>query len=122
MSGCPLAFEAGAAGFETSDLGRAMICLGILLSACLGIAGCATAHAGGWARMLEEFPEVRANCGLSGTYLERDRRDPRLLHLVFRHRSNMALQARQDGRVACAQLWAEEQGFRLTAAPDGADD
>ena len=76
----------------------------------------------GWERMQAEFPEVRANCGLSGTYLERDRRDRRLLHLVFRHRSNMALQARQDGRVGCAQLWAEEQGFRLTTEPHGAED
>ncbi|MEA3040985.1 MAG: hypothetical protein QOC65_474 [Sphingomonadales bacterium] len=91
----------------------------VLLAGAAALAGCAT---GRWERMQAEFPEVRANCGLSGTYLERDRRDRRLLHLVFRHRSNMALQARQDGRVACAQLWAEEQGFRLATAPDGAGD
>lgn len=78
------------------------------------LAGCAT---GGWARMQAEFPEVRANCGLTGTFIERDRRERRLLRLVFRHRSNMALQARQDGRVACAQLWAEEQGWRLATEP-----
>jgi hypothetical protein len=88
------------------------------LAAAAALGACA---ANGWARMQAEFPEVRANCGLSGTYLERDRRDRRLLRLLFRHRSNMALQARRDGRVACAQLWAEEQGFRLTTAPDGDD-
>ena len=85
------------------------------LAAAATLAGCATG--GSWSRMQAEFPEVRANCGLTGTYIERDRRDRRLLHLVFRHRSNMALQARQDGRVACAQLWAEEQGWRLTTGP-----
>ncbi|HEX8215948.1 MAG TPA: hypothetical protein VF577_00665 [Allosphingosinicella sp.] len=81
----------------------------------LALGACAT---GDWARMQAEFPEVRANCGLHGTRIERDRRDPRLLHLRFGHRNNEALQARQDGRVACAQLWAEEQGFRLTTEPD----
>ena len=91
-----------------------------ILAAAAALGACA---ANGWERMQAEFPEVRANCGLSSTYLERDRRDRRLLHLIFRHRSNMALQARLDGRVACAQLWAEEQGFRLTTEPDhgGAD-
>ena len=87
----------------------------VLASAALG-----ACTANGWERMQAEFPEVRANCGLHGTYLERDRRDRRLLHLVFHHRNNMAFQATQDGRVACAQLWAEEQGFRLTIEPQGA--
>jgi hypothetical protein len=85
------------------------------LIAAIGTLGGCTAD--GWSRMQAEFPEVSVNCGLHGTYLERDRHDRRLLHLVFRHRSNMALQARQDGRFACAQLWAEEQGFRLTTDP-----
>ena len=83
-------------------------------AAAAALAGCAADRA---ARMQEEFAEVQANCGLPGTVIERDRRDPRLLRLVFRHRSNMALQATQDGRVACVQLWAEEHGFRLTTEP-----
>ena len=90
--------------------------LALPLAAAVAVSSCATG--GSWSRMQAEFPEVRANCGLSGTYIERDRRDRRLLHLVFRHRSNMALQARQDGRVACAQLWAEEPGWHLTTGPD----
>ncbi|HEX8363720.1 MAG TPA: hypothetical protein VF603_00375 [Allosphingosinicella sp.] len=90
------------------------------MAAVVAAAALGACTANGWERMQAEFPEVRANCGLHGTHLERDRRDRRLLHLVFRHRSNMALQASQDGRVACAQLWAEEQGFRLTTGPNGA--
>jgi hypothetical protein len=100
-----------------------MIVSRLLLAPAVAAALVSCATGGSWPRMQAEFPEVSANCGLSGTYIERDRRDRRLLHLVFRHRSNMALQARQDGRFACAQLWAEEQGWRLTTAPDhdGAD-
>ena len=92
---------------------------GAVVAAAAALGACAGT---GWERMQAEFPEVRANCALHGTYLERDRRDRRLLHLIFRHRNNMTAQARQDGRVACAQLWAEEQGFRLTTGPDGAGD
>ena len=82
-------------------------------AAAAALAACATS---GWERMRDEFPEVRANCRLSGTEIERDRSDPRLLHLVFRHRSNMAAQARDDGRLACAEHWARERGYRLVAA------
>ena len=87
-----------------------------LLGAASALAGCATG--GGWARMEREFAQVRANCMLLGTDIERDRRDRRLIHLIFRHRNNMVMQAREEGRVACAQLWAEEQGWRLTTEPD----
>jgi hypothetical protein len=84
------------------------------------LVACAT---GDWARMQAEFPEVRANCRLHGTTLERNRRDPQLLHLIFRQRNAEELQARADGRLACAEHWAEENGFRLTTEPDhgGAD-
>ena len=75
-----------------------------------------------WARMQAEFPEVTANCRVPGVELERDRRDKRLLRLVFRHRSNMRMRAEQDGRLACFQHWARERGYRLVAsAPDGTD-
>jgi hypothetical protein len=88
--------------------------LPLVLTAAVAASACAT---GDWARIQADFPSVQANCGLPGTIIERSRSDPRLIHLVFRHRSNMALQAREDGRVACAQHWAEEQGFRLTTEP-----
>jgi hypothetical protein len=84
----------------------------------LMVAGCAT---DGWTRISGDWPEVRANCRLSGTYIERDVRDRRLLRLTFRHRSNMRLVAEQDGRVACAEHWARERGYRLTTAPAGGD-
>jgi hypothetical protein len=89
----------------------------VVTAAVAALAACAT---DGWARMEEEFADVRVNCGLAGTYLERSRLDGRLLHLVFRHRSNMALQARQDGRLACAEHWAQERGYRLTTETQGA--
>lgn len=69
-----------------------------------------------WARMQAEFAEVAPNCGLHGVDLQRDARDRRLLHLVFRHRSNMALQATNDGRVACVGHWANERGYRLATS------
>lgn len=80
----------------------------------LFLAGCAT---NSWARIQAEFPEVRANCRLHGVDLMRDATDRRLLHLVFRHRNNMELQARQDGRLACAEHWARERGYRVTTSP-----
>lgn len=83
-----------------------------LIAAAAALAGCAT---GDWERMQAEFPEVRENCGVPGAELERDRRDRRLLHLVFRHRSNMQERAERDGRVACFQHWARERGYRLVS-------
>ena len=81
------------------------------------IAGCTSNR---WSRIEAEFPEVRANCRLSGTFLERDARDRRLLHLIFRHRNAEEIAARQDGRLACAEHWARERGYRLTTAgPNG---
>lgn len=82
------------------------------------VAGCATHD---WARMQEEYSEVRANCRLSGTVLERDRHDPRLLRLLFRQRNAEEIEARQDGRLACAEHWARERGYRLTTIPAGND-
>lgn len=87
-------------------------------AALLLLAGCAS-HGG--AQMEEEFPEVRSNCRLSGTVLERDRRDPRLLRLLFRQRNAEEVEARADGRLACAEHWAGERGYRLTTAPAGND-
>jgi len=46
-----------------------------------------------------------------------DRTDRRLLHFVFGHRNNMEHQARQDGRLACAEHWARERGYRVTTSP-----
>lgn len=77
------------------------------------LAACVTSD---WERMLDEFPDVRRNCGLSTVELERDRRDRRLLHLVFRHRNNMQQQAQDDGRFSCVELWANERGYRLLSA------
>ena len=73
----------------------------------------------GWKQLQEEFPEVRANCGLRGTVLERDGSDKRLLRLVFRQRHNAALQASRDDSLACVEHWARERGWRVTTAPGG---
>jgi hypothetical protein len=67
--------------------------------------------------MQAEFAGVKIDCRLHGTRLERDARDKRLLRLVFLHRSNMVLQAELDGRVACAEAWAQENGYRMTTSP-----
>jgi hypothetical protein len=88
----------------------------IVLAALL-IAGCA-AH--GWAQMQEEYAEVRVNCRLGGTILQRDPHDRRLLRLVFRQRNAEELAASRDGRLACARHWATERGHRLTVAGEGA--
>ena len=83
----------------------------LLLGLAAGLlGGCAT---NGWARMQEEFAEVRANCRLRGTILERDPDDRRLLRLIFRQRNAEEIAAEADGRLACARLWAEERGYRL---------
>lgn len=86
----------------------------LLVGASLG--ACASQ---GWERLKGEFPQVQGRCGLPGTFLERDSRDRRLLHLGFRHRNNEAAEARHDGRLACAEHWALKRGWRLTTAPDG---
>jgi hypothetical protein len=91
----------------------------ILILATLALAGCATDR---FERLQAEFAEVSANCRLSGVALMRDASDRRLLHLVFRHRNNMELQARQDGRLACAEHWARERGYRVTTSPHGTVD
>jgi hypothetical protein len=91
---------------------RTGISLPILAAATL--AGCATDR---FERLQAEFAEVSANCRLSGVALLRDATDRRLLHLVFRHRNNMELQARQDGRLACAEHWARERGYGVTTSP-----
>jgi len=74
------------------------------LSACTG-------H--GWKQLQEEFPEIRTNCGLKGTVLERDAGDKRLLRLGFLQRHNAALQASRDGSLACIEHWARERGYRV---------
>lgn len=89
----------------------------ILGAGSLFLAGCA-GH--GWNRMQEEFADVRVNCRLAGTILERDVHDPRLLRLVFRQRNAEELAASRDGRLACAEHWAAERGYRLTAFPEAA--
>ena len=89
----------------------------ILGAGSLFLAGCITQS---WTRMQEEFAEVRVNCRLAGTILERDPSDRRLLRLVFRQRNAEELAASRDGRLACAQHWAAERGYRLTAFPEGA--
>ena len=71
-----------------------------------------------WARLQAEFPDVRANCGLGGASIERDRHDGRLIRLVFRQRNAEELAAAREGRLACAQHWARERGYRLTTEPD----
>ena len=91
---------------------RADISLPILAAAAL--AGCASDR---FERLQAEFAEVSANCGLGGVALLRDRTDRRLLHFVFGHRNNMEHQARQDGRLACAEHWARERGYRVTTSP-----
>lgn len=73
----------------------------------------------GWDRLREEFPQVRANCGLRGAVLERDRTDKRLLRLVFRRRNNAVVQAERNGSLACVEHWARERGWRLTTEPGG---
>jgi hypothetical protein len=86
----------------------------VAVSTAAALCACATDD---WARVQEEFAQVRGNCRLQGTRLERDARDKRLLRLVFLHRSNMALQAEQDGRLACAEAWARENGYEMTTSP-----
>lgn len=81
------------------------------LIAAAAMSGCA-GH--GWKQVREEFPEVRANCGLRGTTIRRDGSDKRLLHLLFRQRHNAALQASRDGSLACVEHWARERGWRIT--------
>ncbi len=75
----------------------------------------------GWKQLQEEFPEVRVNCGLRGTLIERDAVDKRLLRLVFRQRYNARLQASRDGSLACVEHWARERGWRVTTAPSGSN-
>lgn len=87
-----------------------------ILMAGAALSGCAS-H--GWRQLQEEFPEVRDNCGLRGTLLQRDTADKRLLRLFFLQRSNAALQARRDGSLACVEHWARERGWRLTTGPGG---
>jgi hypothetical protein len=94
---------------------RTGISIPILATAVL--ASCATDR---FERLQTEFAEVSVNCRLHGVDLMRDAADRRLLHLVFRHRNNMELQARQDGRLACAEHWARERGYRVTTSPQGA--
>lgn len=89
---------------------RADISIPIVGAAALLASGCATDD---WGRMRDEFAEVRANCRLRGTILERDREDPRLLRLIFRQRNAEEIAAEADGRLACARLWAGERGYRL---------
>jgi hypothetical protein len=88
----------------------------IVFGLMVGLGACA---AGGWKQLQDEFPEVRANCGLRGTVLERDGDDRRLLRLVFRQRYNARLQASRDGSLACVEHWARERGWRVTTAPGG---
>lgn len=92
--------------------------LAAFAAAAAALAGCATS---GWSRMQEEFAQVQGNCRLHGTRLERDRSDKRLLRLVFLHRNNMAAQAQEDGRFACAAAWARENGYRMTLPETAAD-
>jgi|GEM_PF-7120903 len=87
--------------------------VGAALLAWAMLAGCAT---GEWARIQEEFPEVRSNCGVRGVQLQRDRSDRRLLWLVFPQRSAVEAQAARDGRLACFEHWARERGYRLETA------
>jgi hypothetical protein len=77
------------------------------------LAGCAT---GRWERLQAEFPEVRANCGLQRVQLQRDRRDPSRLRLLFPQRHAIEVAARRDGRLACVENWARERGYRLQTA------
>lgn len=86
----------------------------LIMGAFLG--GCANS---GWKSLQEEFPEVRDNCSLRAVLLQRDATDKRLLRLVFLQRSNVALQARLDGSLACVEHWARERGWRLTTGPGG---
>jgi len=67
-----------------------------------------------WASMQEEFPDVRANCGLQGASLSRDEHDERLLHLTFRQRSAVEIAARADGSLGCIENWARERGYQIT--------
>lgn len=87
-----------------------IVVVGAALSACVS---------NGWTQLQQEFPEVRANCGLRGTLLQRDATHKRLLHVVFRQRHNAALQARRDGSLACVEHWARERGWRLATGPGG---
>jgi hypothetical protein len=83
------------------------------IAAAAMLAACVT---GDWERMLEEFSDVRRNCGLSTAELERDGSDRHLLRLVFHHGSDMRQQAQDDGRFSCVELWANERGYRLDTA------
>jgi hypothetical protein len=91
----------------------------LILGALLAGSGCAT-RGPSWTGMQAEFVEVRLNCGLHGTALRRDAKDRRLLHIVFSQRNDERATAIRDGRMACAQLWAEERGYRLSG--EGVDD
>jgi len=90
---------------------RTDISLILALGGAAALAGCAT---NSWAQMEEEFPEVRMNCGLVRTYLERDPDDERGLRLIFPQRNNAAMQARAEGSLACVEHWAAERGYTLT--------
>jgi len=92
--------------------------LHILLGLALSVATAACAG-DGWKRLQEEYPEVRANCGLKRAVLHRDAKDKGLLRLTFPQRYNAGLQARQDGSLACVEHWARERGWRLTTLPGG---
>ncbi|HEY6816941.1 MAG TPA: hypothetical protein VI168_15500 [Croceibacterium sp.] len=80
-------------------------------SAMVALVGCAHDS---WASMQEEFPDVRANCGLQGASLSRDAHDKRLLRLTFRDRSAVEIAARADGSLGCVEAWASERGYTLT--------
>lgn len=83
----------------------------LLTGAAAALAGCAHND---WASIQEEFPDVRANCGLQGASLSRDEHDKRLLHLTFRQRNAAELSARADGSLGCVENWARERGYQIT--------
>jgi hypothetical protein len=83
----------------------------LTISAAAALAGCAHND---WASMQEEFPDVRANCGLQGASLSRDEHDKSLLRLTFRQRSAVELAARADGSLGCVETWARERGYQIT--------
>ena len=91
--------------------------LALILAGGAATSACAS---NGWKQLREEYPAVRADCGLGGTSIERDATDKRLLRLVFRQRYNARLQASRDGSLDCVEQWARERGWRVTTAPAGA--
>jgi hypothetical protein len=89
-----------------------------ILIAAAALAGCTTTAERERERELRaEFGEVAGNCALPRHALTIDTK-ARRIQLAFLHRSNIRIQAEQNGSLGCARHWAQERGYRLVTSPD----